>query len=211
MNRCVIVGGGEIADLRYVRGLIGETDYIVCADSGYAHCINMGVVPHLVLGDFDSYGGEVAVECEMLRYQVEKDDTDTMLAVKEALKRGFTEILLFGMLGGRLDHTLANIQTLIYGTNRGASLCICDKDCWITAVPGGKSIAVPCREGFALSVFSHSGESRGVTLKNVYYPLHDAVLTNEFPLGVSNHFLPGQEAAISVEEGMLVVVCNKEG
>ena len=209
MNRCVIVGGGEIKDFRYVRRQLYESDYIISADLGYAHCTSMGLIPHLALGDFDSYRGDIAKECEVLRYPVEKNDTDTRLAVKEALKRGYREILMFGMTGGRLDHTLANIQTLVYGTNRGATLCICDKNCWITAVPGGKSISVPWREECSLSVFSYTEKSSGVNLENVHYPLHNAVLESEFPLGVSNHFLPGQEAVISVEKGMLIVVCNK--
>lgn len=210
MNRCIIIGGGEITDIRHARKMLHETDYIICADSGYAHCTAMGIVPQLVVGDFDSYRGDVSKQCEILRYQVEKNDTDTMLAVKEALNRGFTEILLFGMTGGRLDHTIANIQTLVYGANHGAQLCICDKNCYITVVPSGQSITVPYRDHFALSVFSHTEESRGVTLQNVQYPLQDAVLTNSFPLGVSNHFLPGQDAVISVKEGILIVICNKD-
>ena len=103
MNRCVIFGGGEIADLRYAQNLLREDDYIICADRGYAYCVSMGVVPDLVLGDFDSYNGSLPQNCELLRYPVEKDDTDTMLAVKEAIRRGYHEIMMLGMLGGRLD------------------------------------------------------------------------------------------------------------
>ena len=114
MNRCVIFGGGEIADLRYAQSLLREDDYIICADRGYAYCVSMGVVPDLVLGDFDSYNGSLPQNCELLRYPVEKDDTDTMLAVKEAIRRGYHEIMMLGMLGGRLDHTLANIQTVVF-------------------------------------------------------------------------------------------------
>ena len=81
MNRCVIFGGGEIADIRYTQNLLQKGDYIICADRGYAYCSSINVIPDLVLGDFDSYSGKVSPKCEILRYPIEKDDTDTLLAV----------------------------------------------------------------------------------------------------------------------------------
>ena len=99
MRRCVIFGGGELKDIRFTQSLLREDDYIVCADRGYAYCAAMGRKPDLILGDFDSYNGKLPPGCEVLRYPIEKDDTDTMLAVKEAIRREFADILMLGMLG----------------------------------------------------------------------------------------------------------------
>lgn len=208
--RCVIIGGGEIKNLSYVRGLIRADDYVIAADRGYAFCRQMGQKPSLLLGDFDSYEGTIETDCPILEYPVEKDDTDTMLAIKVALEKGFDELLLLGMCGGRLDHTIANIQSVVYAVLHGAQAVIADEDLYITALCGGQSILVPNREGFVLSVFSHSSSCKGVTLKDLYYPLEDADLSNTFPLGVSNHFLPGKDAKISIKEGIAVVISTRE-
>lgn len=208
--RCVIIGGGEIKDFTYARSLIQDHDFIIAADRGYARCQQMNIKPSFLLGDFDSYEGEVAADCPVMEYPVEKDDTDTMLAIKVALERGFDELLLLGMCGGRLDHTLANIQSVVYAAVHGANAVIADEDLYITALCGEQSITVPYREGFVLSVFSHSDVCRGVGLKDLYYPLDDAELSNTFPLGVSNHFLQGKDAKISLKEGIAVVICTRE-
>ena len=100
MKRCVIFGGGQIGDPEQIKNLVRQEDYLICADSGYRHCVQLGFSPQLVLGDFDSYAGVVQSDCELLRYPIEKDDTDTMLAVKQALQRGYERLVLVGMLGG---------------------------------------------------------------------------------------------------------------
>ena len=132
MKRCVIFGGGQIGDPEQIKNLVRQEDYLICADSGYRHCVQLGFSPQLVLGDFDSYAGVVQSDCELLRYPIEKDDTDTMLAVKQALQRGYERLVLVGMLGGRLDHTLANIQTLVYAVEHGAAAQIIDSSCYIS-------------------------------------------------------------------------------
>ncbi|MGN0664214.1 MAG: thiamine diphosphokinase [Negativibacillus sp.] len=210
MKRCVIVGGGEIQNLSYDRRLIQEDDFIIAADRGYAHCQAMGLQPDLLLGDFDSYKGELAAACPILEYPVEKDDTDTMLAIKVALEKGFQDLLLLGMTGGRLDHSIANIQSLVYAVIHGAKACLMDEDLWISVITGGQQITVPYREGFVLSVFAHSDRCSGVCLRDLFYPLENGVITNTFPLGVSNHFLPGKDGKIAIEEGIAVIICNRE-
>lgn len=208
MRRCVIFGGGELKDIRFTQSLLREDDYIVCADRGYAYCAAMGRKPDLILGDFDSYNGKLPPGCEVLRYPIEKDDTDTMLAVKEAIRREFADILMLGMLGGRLDHTLANIQTIVYAVQHGASASIVEKDCRITALRGGQSTAIPYARGFHFSVFCHSDSAEGVSIRHAKYELENDQITNGFPIGVSNSFLPGEDAVVSVESGILVIVAN---
>lgn len=209
MKRCVILGGGDIADLAFIKECLCEEDYIICADRGYAYCTQMGLHPDLILGDFDSYQGAFSMDCEILCYPIEKDDTDTMLAVKEAKRRGCDEIIMAGMLGGRLDHTLANIQTLVYAVQHGQRASIVDKDCFITALAGGQSVTIPYREGFHFSVFCHSDEAFGVDIRSAKYELQNAHITNGFPIGVSNHFLPDADAQVSVQKGILVIVSNQ--
>ena len=154
--------------------------------------------------------GELAAACPILEYPVEKDDTDTMLAIKVALEKGFQDLLLLGMTGGRLDHSIANIQSLVYAVIHGAKACLMDEDLWISAITGGQQITVPYREGFVLSVFAHSDRCSGVCLRDLFYTLENGVITNTFPLGVSNHFLPGKGGKIAIEEGIAVIICNRE-
>ena len=210
MKRCVIVGGGEIKNFDYDRRLLREDDFIIAADRGYAHCQAMGIQPSLLLGDFDSYEGEIDVDCPVLEYPVEKDDTDTMLAIKTALEKGFTNLLLLGMCGGRLDHTIANIQSVVYAAVHGAKAVLADEELWITAIVGGQEVIIPGKEDWVLSVFSHSNECRGVCLRDLYYPLEDGEISNTFPIGCSNHFLPGKDAKVSIGEGIAVIICNRE-
>lgn len=210
MKRCVIVGGGEIKDFAYDRRLIQEDDFIIAADRGYARCQQMGVKPHLLLGDFDSYEGKVDGDIPVLEYPVEKDDTDTMLAIKTALEKGYDDLLLLGMTGGRLDHSIANIQSVVYAAVHGAKAAMAEEDLYITALCGGQEAVIPNREGFTLSVFAHSDKCSGVCLRDLYYPLEDGELVNSFPLGVSNHFLPGKDAKISLKEGIALIICNRE-
>lgn len=199
-----------MGDWRYARKLIHSDDFIIAADGGYSHCTSMGIIPHLAMGDFDSYRGDISKECEILRFPKEKDDTDTMLAIKEALSRGYDELVLMGMMGGRMDHSYANIQALVYAVSHGAQTSLVEKNLWITAITSGQSLTVPCQERFILSVFAHTDRCTGVTLENLKYTLTDAVVTNGIPMGVSNEFLPGKDAHISVGEGTLIIMCTKE-
>ena len=210
MKRCVIVGGGEVKDLAYARQLIKEDDFIIAADRGYERCAAMQVKPLLLLGDFDSFTDTLPGDCPILTYPVEKDDTDTMLALKEAIERGFTELLLLGMCGGRIDHSIANIQALVYAAQRGVKARIMDEDVLITVLCDGESTTIPYREGFVISVFSYSPQCKGVTLRDLYYPLENGELDSSFPLGVSNHFLPEKDGFISIEEGTLLIISTRE-
>ena len=129
-----------------------------------------------------------------------------MLAVKQALQRGYERLVLVGMLGGRLDHTLANIQTLVYAVEHGAAAQIIDSSCYITVIKGGQTAQIPYQQGFHFSVFCHSDCASGVCIRHAKYELEAAQLTNGFPIGVSNSFLEGQPAQISVKQGILVIL-----
>ena len=172
MKKCVIICAGYIERYEAVRYELDRAELVICADAGIVHAQRLGVKPDIILGDFDSYTGKIP-ECEqVIRLPAEKDDTDTMYAVKLALDMGFDEFVLLGALGGRLDHTLANIQTLKYLQDKNAEGRLVSEDNIVFLVSSSE-INVKRQEGFKLSVFSYSEVCYGVTLKNVHYPLND--------------------------------------
>jgi len=178
---------------------------VIAADGGLAHTESLGIVPGVILGDFDSLG---YVPEGANVFPVEKDDTDAMLAVKMGLQAGCDRFLLYGSLDGpRLDHTVANFQTLQYLADRGAQGYLVGKDHIVTAVKNGE-IAFPATAKGIVSAFCMGADATGVTIEGLQYPLTDGTLTAGFPLGVSNHFV-GQAAKISVETGSLLVIWDR--
>lgn len=113
-KRCVIITAGELGEPSRYQDVIRPGDFLICCDGGYAHAKTLGVRPDLILGDFDSYEGDLPEGVPTEGFSSIKDDTDTMLAIKEAIHRGYEEILLLAALGGRMDHSFANLQSLMY-------------------------------------------------------------------------------------------------
>lgn len=203
MGKCIIFCAAEFDDLLQP---VTKSDFVIAADGGFQHAQKAGVIPDAVLGDFDSLG---YVPEGANVYPVEKDDTDAMLAVKLGLQKGYREFLLYGSLDGpRLDHTVANFQTLQYLADQGAAGYLVGTDYIVTVVRQAELYFPGNPEG-TVSVFCHGGDASGVTLEGVYYPLENGVLTAGFPLGVSNHFT-GTSAKISVKEGSLLVLWDRK-
>lgn len=199
-KRCYIFGAGEDCG-----GLpdIPPGSLVIAADGGYARLLQAGVAPDLTVGDFDSLG-YVPDSGEVLRFRREKDDTDTGLAVGEGLKRGCDAFYIYGGTGGRLDHTLANIQCLARLAQAGRRGFLFGDGFVVTAVTDGKIAFDEGRRG-VVSVFAHSDRAFGVRETGLKYPLDNAELSNCFPLGVSNAFT-GRASEISVERGTLIVL-----
>ena len=165
-------------------------------------------MPYLLLGDFDSLH-TVPDFGHIRRVPVEKDDTDMMLAIKEGLAWGETDFRLYGGVGGRTDHTIANLQGLLYLAERGAQGWLYGDRERFTAICGGE-LCLPARERGIVSVFCMGADAQGVTLEGGQYTVHDAVLTASFPLGVSNHFV-GNPVRVSVTRGsLLIALIEKE-
>ena len=185
---------------------IGDGDFIIAADGGLRHTEKLGIRPDVILGDFDSLGytpGGANV------FPVEKDDTDAMLAVRRGLASGYRKFLLYGSLDGpRLDHTVANFQTLQFLGDNDALGCLVGVDTMAAVVKNG-SLTFPAGCTGTVSVFCSGADARGVTLKGLYYPLNRGTLTPGFPLGVSNRFT-GESAKITVEEGSLLVLWQRK-
>ncbi|MBR5113619.1 MAG: thiamine diphosphokinase [Clostridia bacterium] len=203
MKRCVIVGGADIKNYDRIKNLLRNDDYVIYCDSGLKHKEALGIAPSLIIGDFDSWE-KPETDIEIITLPTIKDDTDTVYAVKEAIKRGFDEFLLIGVTGGRLDHTLGNLSILLNLFKQGKKVTAADDYSIITAV-GEKSEYISCEFAF-FSLLAIDGEAGGVTIKNAKYPLEDAVITPDFPLGVSNEVLPGETAEVSVKDGNLILI-----
>lgn len=200
MGDCLIFAAGTIYDIpRPPR----EGDYVIAADAGYTACRRLGVTPDLLLGDFDSM--EEPDFPNILRSPVEKDDTDTSLAMKEGLRLGYTTFHIYGGTGGeRLDHTLANLQMLTWLRRQGARGYLYDRRFVYTAIQN-ETLTIPKTvEWGLLSIFCSGPDAHGITLRGVQYPLSDAELSAAFPLGVSNHILEA-EVRVTVKEGELLV------
>ena len=183
-----------------------EDDLILCADAGYALAKRLGLRPDAVIGDFDS--GDAPADENVIRHPVIKDDTDMILCARYALEMGVTEFLIVGGLGGRLDHTLANLQALGWLAARGARAELCDGKTRVWALRGD-SIRIPRTPG-KLSLFALDGVCEGIWSRGVKYPLEGAALTPLFPLGMGNDFT-ADEAEIGVEKGTLLVIAELNG
>lgn len=206
MEKCLIVGGCGISNLKWLNSVAREYDFIIAADSGYKTLKEANVKIDIAIGDFDSLG-YVPNDVKIHKLNIEKDDTDTMSAVRYALNNGAKEIVLLGGIGGRLDHTIANLQTLSFIVSNGATGRLIDESNEITALSPGK-YEFAKRQGYSLSTFSMTDKVTGLCENGVKYPLDNAVLTNKFPLGVSNETIE-DSAVISFKSGMLFVCFSK--
>ena len=185
---------------------LDKDDYLLAADGGLTHFEKLDRSPDGILGDFDSLG---YVPQGAVVFPVEKDDTDAMLAVRQGLQMGYREFLLYGSLDGpRLDHTVANFQTLQFLADRGATGYLIGNTHIVTVVKNGQ-IRFPAEAAGILSVFCMGADASGVTIEGLQYTAEDAVLSAGFPLGVSNHFV-GQPARIAVKDGSLLVIWERE-
>ncbi len=211
-GKCIVIGAG---DLTVGELEAEEEDFIIAVDGGLSYCGILGVEPDIIIGDFDSLSEQEAEAVRILETQIperiirfprEKDDTDMLAALKEGLSRGYRDFRIYGATGGRPDHTFANIQCLLYLKHHGAVGYLADGTGMIFVIVNE---AVRFQRSMAgiLSLFSLEKETRGVTIRNMKYTLEDAVVTNDFPIGISNEFT-GEEAEIVVEDGALVCMIS---
>ena len=199
MGKCLIFCAGDFDTLVQP---VETGDCVIAADGGLLHVQAMGLTPHIILGDFDSLG--YTPEGANV-FPVEKDDTDAMLAVRKGLEMGYKEFMLYGSLGGkRLDHTVANFQTLQFLADRGAKGYLVGVEHMVTVIRE-ETVTFSADAGGILSLFCLGADATGITLEGLQYPLADGTLTSGFPLGVSNHFI-GESARITVKNGSLLCI-----
>ena len=214
MKRCVIVSAGEIRDYERAKSFLREGDFFVFCDGGLAHAGGLCIKPDIIVGDFDSCDAEVLAKYtgiaghpEIIKLPREKDDTDTLYAVKLAVQRGYDEFLLLGSMGARFDHAVANASILLYLHNLGKKAVLID-DYSEMQVCGKDPIYIEDTCSY-FSVMTLFGDVSGVDIKNAKYPLENADLKCDFQLGVSNEVLPGKTAEISVKKGFALIITIK--
>lgn len=205
--RAVIFAAGELYEPELVRQLLDSPDLVLCADGGLRHAQALGLAPTLILGDLDSVDPQLlaaytADGVPVIQVPVEKDQTDTQLALAEAVRLGATEILLVGGTGSRVDHTLANLL-LMPGVS--VPIKMLDGKNLIQILPPGGSVRVTGEPGSYLSLIPLTPVATGVSVDGVHWPLHQATLRWGESLGVSNR-MEGHEAQVSVAEGFLLLV-----
>lgn len=203
MKRCVIVGGADINNYEYIKSCLHNDDFIVFCDSGLKHLESLQVKPGLIVGDFDSHDNPY-LDVETIVLPCEKDDTDTVFAVKEALKRGFDNFLLIGVVGARLDHTLGNASILLMLDRAGKKGKIIDDYSEMEIVSNEPAYIQDSYSFFSL--LNISGIARGITIINAKFPLNNDEITCEYQYGISNEVLPGRTARVFVREGKLLLI-----
>ena len=203
MGKCLIFCAAQFDRL---AAPVAADDYLMAADGGLCHFEKLNLTPHGIIGDFDSLG---YVPQGAQVFPVEKDDTDAMLAARKGLELGYREFIFYGALDGpRLDHTLANFQTLQFLADHGATAYLVGND-YIVTVIREETVEFPAEAAGVLSLFCLGPDAEGVTLENLYYPLQNGRLTSGFPLGVSNHFT-GKCARVTVQKGSLLALWDRK-
>lgn len=197
---CVLVGSGEFCQEQFS---VGTQDFVIAVDGGYEYIKDLCQVG-LAVGDFDSLG-YVPEGIATLCHDPVKDYTDMYLAFDEAKRRGYDEFVVYGALGGRLDHTIANLQCAYAFAKQGVKVTLIGRDCKVETLTGKRIISGKRGDTFSLLAFD---EAKGVYIKNGKYPLVNATLTNTFPLGISNELLDG-DCEIEIKDGYVLLIINK--
>ncbi len=212
MGKCILIGAG---DLTMGELTVANDDYVIAVDGGLSYCSILNVEPDLILGDFDSVSEQEKLAVEQLKRTVPekicqlpvcKDDTDMLAAIKKGLELGYTDFRIYAATGGRFDHTLANIQCLLYLKNHGAVGYLVDGTGMVLVLQN-ESVRFRKELEGTMSLFALTGEAKGVNIRGMKYPLENAVITNDFPIGISNEFI-GEAAEVSVEDGELVCMIS---
>lgn len=211
MKRAIIFYNGDLSDMTNAKQYIKKGDYIICADGGTIYALALGITPNIILGDFDSLAPELqeslkGKKIEWIAYDKEKDETDSELALKYAIEKGYKEILLFGIFGSRIDHMLINIFALEV---------IAKENSKVTIIEGYKEIQVikkhtifHGKKGDLLSLIPLKGTAKKVITKNLYYPLKNEDLLFGYSRGISNIFTENT-AEVSLTDGSLLVIHEK--
>lgn len=222
MKKCLIISGGKFEKIK----LKEKYDFIIACDKGYLYANKLKIKPDIIIGDFDSAKMPKA-NANIIAVDTVKDDTDTGLAVKYALRNGYKNIDIICALGGRFDHSLANVSLMKYIVEHSGTARILSSDAMLMAVGSGKikieneksnAVQIVCSnenhktcrsKKKYLSVFSLSDKSKIEYIKGTKYDTKNIVLRNGFPLGVSNE-IRNKFAEISVIKGIILVIIISE-
>lgn len=203
MKRCVIVGGADINNYEYINNLLRKDDFLVFCDSGLKHMSKIKVSPSLIVGDFDSHE-RININIETIVLPCEKDDTDTVYAMKEGIKRGYEDFLLIGVVGARFDHSFVNISILLNLYKLGFKAELID-DYSVMSVVGDTPAEIPDDYSY-FSLLNITGKADGVSITNAKYTLDNAEIKSEYQYATSNEVVKGKVATVSVKDGLLLLI-----
>ena len=211
-GNCILIGAG---DLTVSEIPIQENDLCIAVDGGYEYCKLLEIVPDYILGDFDSISekeaeavAEIAKtdEDKVILLPVEKDDTDMLAAIKLGLKEGYQSFRIYGGMGGRIEHTIANIQCLLYLKENSAVGYLMDGTGMILVAKEEEVSFQESLEGY-MSLFS-MGDKANVSIENMKYTMKEQEVSNSFPIGISNEFIYGQKGKVTVHKGAVVMIVS---
>ena len=202
MAICYLVGAGDFNE----NIALHEEDLLVAVDGGFDSLAKAGYTPDVLIGDLDSITSEIPESVRVLKYPKEKDDTDMFLAYRIGVRCDYTDFVILGGTGGRLDHTFANLSLLLYAKERGHNVTVIDDRAMSICIKD-EAVRLSGKPGAYLSVFAIGGVAKGVSIKGTKYEVEDVVLDPAFPLGVSNEFTE-TDAYISVKAGALLVIAE---
>ena len=207
--RCIIFSGANIFDYDFIASYIDSNDFIICADSGIRHAEKLGLRADILIGDFDSADKiDRNMYSEIITLPCEKDDTDTFAAAKIAVEKGADEVVIFGAIGSRMDHTLGNIFTLEYLHNQGICARIISEKNEIGIIKN-ETLSIRKRENSFLSLIPLDEKVGSVSISGVKYPLENATVYRDKTLAISNEFYD-DVAKISVNDGTLLYIISKD-
>lgn len=210
--RAVLVCNGSIDNYDNIKEYIQQSDYIISVDGGARHLRRMGISPNILIGDFDSAASEdlqffINKSIEVYQFPIEKDMTDSELAIEKAIEIGADELVFIGALGSRIDHSLANILLLKKILDMGVKACIINENNELHMYNNTFSIAK--KRGYKLSLIPISEKVIGVSTKGLKYKLNDATMTFGTTWGVSNEF-EEEVALVTIKEGILLVCVSRD-
>ncbi len=209
-TRAVLFANGEVTSYGYLEKMITDKDFLVAVDGGLRHLEALGFPPDMLIGDLDSVTPAqiarlIASQTEVIKFPVEKDETDLELALVEVEKRGVEEIVIIGGLGGRVDQTLANLFLLLLPDLTGKTVRLLTPNEEIFVIQN--QVVINGAEGDIVSLIPLKGDATGVTTIGLQYPLIDETLRIERSRGISNRML-NDKAEVKVRDGILLCVHN---
>lgn len=214
LNRVIIFANGELSDPQAARAAVQPTDTIIAADGGAEHCRALGVLPHILIGDFDSLSPPDLATLEaagtrIIRHPARKDQTDLELALDYALAEGADDVIILGALGGRWDQTLANVLLLALPALASARIRLLDGNQEIGLLRGPGKLTLAGNAGDTVSLIPIGGDARGITTSGLEYPLHGETLNFGSTRGISNVMMERQ-ATVALAEGLLVCILIRQ-
>lgn len=212
MMNCIIICNGNNITKELIEEYSTEDTFLICADGGANQLRKLGILPDILIGDFDSVSEDILKSyesegVEIMPFPPEKDFTDSELAVEIAISKGFKEIIILGGIGSRMDHTLANINLLKKIYESGCKGIIADENNKIQLI--SSNINLRRIDGYKVTLLALTPKVEGITTRGLYYPLDNFTLVQGSTRGVSNEFL-GDEASVSISSGLLLVILARD-